>query len=84
MRIELTPSGPGGSKDGFTARFTRESEVVAEIIDAPADIAARWAEAMKAVHGNKPEIKRLGICFYCGSTELEGKYCGSCQRVVRA
>lgn len=85
MRIELTPSEYiPGKEQFFTARFLKESELIAEIIDAPHEIALRWAEAMKAFHDGLPEIKRLGVCLYCGSTRRKDQFCGDCSRVVRA
>ncbi len=85
MKIELSPSTlVAGKAQGFTAQFTKASELIAEIKDAPHDIAVRWAEIMKELHDDLPEIKRIGICLYCGSINRKDKFCGDCKRVFRS
>ncbi len=82
MRIELSPSMLESTKpQTYTAMFFVESELVAEITDAPHDIAKSWAEAMKELHNGVPEIKRIGVCRYCGSTKRVSQFCGDCDRV---
>jgi hypothetical protein len=85
MLIELAPIKVKHSKEAlYTARFLKDAELMAEIEAAPLDIATAWAEVMRELHDNVPVIKRVGICFYCGSTEQIGAFCGSCQRVFRS
>jgi hypothetical protein len=82
MIIEISPSQATDSELVlFTAVFTNNSVHVAAITDAPHDIATKWAETMKELHGGKPVIRRAGVCRYCGSTERRGDYCGNCDRV---
>jgi hypothetical protein len=85
VKIELTPSKIKNTKqEVYSAKFVNESsELMAEIVDAPLDIATRWAEVMSELHEGIPEIKRVGVCFYCGSSNQAGDFCGDCQRVFR-
>lgn len=84
MKIELSPHPVAeGLKQTYSARFTKDRVLVAEITDAPHDIVTRWAQAMQDIHDGEPEIKRLGICYYCGSTKRNDPYCGDCARVLR-
>lgn len=82
MRIELMPNEVvDGGQPVFTARLLAETNLVAEIKDAPREVALRWAEAMRELHGGELEIKRMGICFYCGSLKRNGQFCADCERV---
>ncbi len=85
MRIELSPSRPENNRlQTYTAMLFRDSELIAEITEAPHDIARQWAEIMRDLHEGMPEIKRLGVCLYCGSTQRVGEFCGDCDRVFRS
>lgn len=77
MVIEITPT----ETSRFTATFFHESIAIAEIKDAPHEIASQWAEAMRDLHGGHPEIRRTNMCQYCGSTEQRGLLCSDCDRV---
>ena len=79
MVIEILPSTV--SNGHYTATFMHQAEFVASINDAPHDVATEWAEIMKDLHGGQPEIKRLGICFYCSGTRHDGTFCLDCDRV---
>lgn len=84
MHIELSPSQntPDQHKVPlYSAKFVRDTQQIAEIIDAPHDIATRWAEAMNELHGNEMIIKRVGVCRYCGSTRRQDAHCLDCSRV---
>ncbi len=82
MRIELSPGElTNDLQQVFTARFIRESDLIAEIKNAPHDIVTRWAELMRELHDGLPEIKRVGFCAYCGSTNRRDQFCGDCDRV---
>lgn len=84
VRIEMTPGKIKGTrKPAYTATLKSDHGTMAEIKNAPLDIANRWADVMKELHDGEPEIKMVGVCIYCGSTERNGVYCGGCERVFR-
>ena len=85
MNIEVTPSkSTTKRRQIFSAKlFSHDKRVMAEIVDAPFDIATRWADLMKELHDDQPQIKRVGVCIYCGSSEKVGQFCGNCKRVFR-
>ena len=84
MIIEISPSEYSVNRSQvYTAKFIRETIVVAEIIDAPHEIVMQWAEVIRDLHDGLPEIKKLGICHYCGSTKRNNLFCGDCERVLR-
>jgi hypothetical protein len=84
VKIEISSGYLENAGQVYTAQFFNESGLVAEIREAPHDIARSWAEAMKAIHDDIPEIKSVGVCMYCGSHRQAGDFCGDCQRVFRA
>ena len=86
MKIEIAPSQRHSKRRNmFSAQLLdHQKQLLAEIVDAPFDIASRWADLMKQLHDELPEIKRIGVCMYCGSAEKVGQFCGSCQRVFRS
>ena len=84
MVIEVSPSEiMNGMPQVYTAKFIRETIIVAEITDAPHEIVMRWAEVIRDLHDGEPEIVKLGICHYCGSTKRNDVFCGDCDRVLR-
>jgi hypothetical protein len=86
MKVEILPSASQSDNSEykmFNARLVTETMVIAEISDAPHDIATKWAINMRDLHEEVTEIKYVGICMYCGSSERNGVYCLSCERVVR-
>ena len=84
MNIEIAPSlTTTKRRQTFSAKLLKDKQVMAEIADAPFDIATRWADLMKQLHDDLPQIKRIGVCVYCGSAEKVGQFCGGCQRVFR-
>jgi hypothetical protein len=84
MNIEIAPSKTTTKRrQTFSAKLMKDKHVMAEIVDAPFDIATRWADLMKQLHDDQPQIKRIGVCIYCGSDERVGQFCGGCARVFR-
>lgn len=81
MKVEVLPSE--SEFRAYSARLVSGTAVVAQIQDAPHEIATQWANNMKDLHDDVTEIKYIGICMYCGSADRNGVFCVGCQRVVR-
>ena len=84
MKIELSSGYIENAGQVYSAQFYNGAKLVAEIKEAPHDIARAWAEAMKEIHDNIPEIKNVGVCMYCGSARRKGDFCVDCSRVFRS